>query len=78
MGQVHSWLIPIVLSEGDVAQLVERLPCTQEVIGSNPFISTMYFVLVIISVFFEMFVDLKSLSKDREKFLTEYLKFVAN
>jgi hypothetical protein len=29
--------------EGDVAQLVERLPCTQEVIGSNPIISTSYF-----------------------------------
>ena len=27
-------------SRGDVAQLGERLPCTQEAIGSNPFIST--------------------------------------
>ena len=26
---------------GGVAQLGERLPCKQEVIGSNPFISTM-------------------------------------
>ncbi len=26
---------------GGVAQLGERLPCTQEVIGSNPFTSTM-------------------------------------
>ena len=28
------------LSLGGVAQLGERLPCTQEVIGSNPFTST--------------------------------------
>ncbi len=28
---------------GGVAQLGERLPCTQEVIGSNPFTSTMIF-----------------------------------
>ena len=27
-------------NRGDVAQLGERLPCTQEAIGSNPFIST--------------------------------------
>ena len=27
---------------GGVAQLGERLPCTQEVIGSNPFTSTIY------------------------------------
>jgi hypothetical protein len=27
-------------SYGGVAQLGERLPCTQEVIGSNPFTST--------------------------------------
>jgi hypothetical protein len=27
-------------SFGGVAQLGERLPCTQEVIGSNPFTST--------------------------------------
>jgi hypothetical protein len=27
-------------SIGGVAQLGERLPCTQEVIGSNPFTST--------------------------------------
>jgi hypothetical protein len=26
--------------DGGVAQLGERLPCTQEVIGSNPFTST--------------------------------------
>jgi hypothetical protein len=29
-------------SYGGVAQLGERLPCTQEVIGSNPFTSTKY------------------------------------
>jgi hypothetical protein len=29
-----------VVFEGGVAQLGERLPCTQEVIGSNPFTST--------------------------------------
>jgi hypothetical protein len=28
------------LRDGGVAQLGERLPCTQEVIGSNPFTST--------------------------------------
>ena len=28
------------LNLGGVAQLGERLPCTQEVIGSNPFTST--------------------------------------
>ena len=27
---------------GGVAQLGERLPCTQEVIGSNPFTSTIF------------------------------------
>ena len=29
------------MENGGVAQLGERLPCTQEVIGSNPFTSTM-------------------------------------
>jgi hypothetical protein len=28
---------------GGVAQLGERLPCTQEAIGSNPFTSTTHF-----------------------------------
>ena len=31
--------------DGGVAQLGERLPCTQEVIGSIPFTSTIYFLL---------------------------------
>ncbi len=30
---------------GGVAQLGERLPCTQEAIGSNPFTSTIYTVV---------------------------------
>ena len=30
----------IAFKIGGVAQLGERLPCTQEVIGSNPFTST--------------------------------------
>ena len=30
----------LVRDTGGVAQLGERLPCTQEVIGSNPFTST--------------------------------------
>jgi hypothetical protein len=36
---------------GGVAQLGERLPCTQEVIGSIPFTSTNLYVLR--SVFFD-------------------------
>ena len=32
------------MRDGGVAQLGERLPCTQEVIGSNPFTSTTDFV----------------------------------
>lgn len=32
---------------GGVAQLGERLPCTQEVIGSTPFTSTRLKVLVV-------------------------------
>ena len=30
------------MKDGGVAQLGERLPCTQEVIGSNPFTSTIF------------------------------------
>ena len=32
---------------GGVAQLGERLPCTQEVIGSIPFTSTIFLVVVV-------------------------------
>ena len=34
---------------GGVAQLGERLPCTQEAIGSSPFTSTKYLEIVIFS-----------------------------
>ena len=34
------WFFWYVLTDGGVAQLGERLPCTQEAIGSNPFTST--------------------------------------
>ena len=37
-------------SDGGVAQLGERLPCTQEVIGSNPFTSTIVFFLILVLV----------------------------
>ncbi len=30
----------LVIEQGDVAQLGERLPCTEEARGSNPLIST--------------------------------------
>ncbi len=38
---------------GGVAQLGERLPCTQEVIGSNPFTSTICCDCIIIKLFFD-------------------------
>ena len=41
---------PIRYDDGGVAQLGERLPCTQEVIGSNPFTSTIVFFLVLVLV----------------------------
>ena len=49
---------------GGVAQLGERLPCTQEVIGSNPFTSTIYKGL---SFFILWFFD--NLDLDYSKFL---------
>ncbi len=36
---------------GAVAQLGERLPCTQEVIGSIPFGSTTFFVISFFAIF---------------------------
>ena len=39
---------------GGVAQLGERLPCTQEVIGSNPFTSTMLFKATMLSNLFHL------------------------
>lgn len=35
-----------MIQVGGVAQLGERLPCTQEAIGSNPFTSTIFFIMV--------------------------------
>ena len=35
-----------MLAYGGVAQLGERLPCTQEVIGSIPFTSTIFLVVM--------------------------------
>ncbi len=35
------------MDHGGVAQLGERLPCTQEVIGSNPFTSTNEFIYLL-------------------------------
>ena len=43
-----------VLKIGGVAQLGERLPCTQEVIGSNPFTSTMLFKAIMLSNLFHL------------------------
>ncbi len=37
-------LLDVLLMNGGVAQLGERLPCTQEVIGSIPFTSTIFMV----------------------------------
>jgi hypothetical protein len=31
--------------EGDVAQLGEHLPCKQAVVGSMPFVSTIFFLI---------------------------------
>jgi hypothetical protein len=38
--EVGSSTLPRPILDGGVAQLGERLPCTQEVIGSIPFTST--------------------------------------
>ncbi len=40
---IHHSAFIIHIQSGGVAQLGERLPCTQEVIGSNPFTSTRIF-----------------------------------
>ena len=40
----------IAFDDGGVAQLGERLPCTQEVIGSIPFTSTIFMVVMLLSV----------------------------
>ena len=39
-GSSDIWFLTSELCNGGVAQLGERLPCTQEVIGSIPFTST--------------------------------------
>ena len=38
----------IAFDDGGVAQLGERLPCTQEVIGSTPFTSTIFMVVFVV------------------------------
>ncbi len=40
----------IAFDDGGVAQLGERLPCTQEVIGSIPFTSTIFMVVFLLGV----------------------------
>ena len=42
---------------GDIAQLGERLPCTQEVSGSIPLISTNIVIVKFIEVFFIILFD---------------------
>ena len=39
-GSPKVFLVTFDLQEGGIAQLVERLPCTQEVSGSSPLTST--------------------------------------
>ncbi len=41
-------------NDGGVAQLGERLPCTQEVIGSIPFTSTIFFPSYVLRVSFQV------------------------
>ena len=43
----------LLLIYGGVAQLGERLPCTQEAIGSIPFTSTIFYVLMSVFMFCE-------------------------
>ncbi len=42
----QAWRAVKRVTPGGVAQLGERLPCTQEVIGSNPFTSTIMKAIV--------------------------------
>ena len=42
---------------GDIAQLGERLPCTQEVSGSIPLISTNIVIVKFIEIFFIILFD---------------------
>ena len=53
--------------DGGVAQLGERLPCTQEVIGSIPFTSTIFMVVFV--------VDLLSVVKPESFVLLGFLAF---
>ena len=46
--KVSRWSVVRIRKLGGVAQLGERLPCTQEVIGSIPFTSTKLYRLWLI------------------------------